>query len=379
MKPILIAAFALSTALLTGAAQAAEATREPFGQLPDGTAIESVNLTNGHGVSARIIAWGAALQSLRLPDRHGKPADVVLAYPDMTGYLNKPQYFGATVGRVANRIAGGSFELDGVRHQVTRNEGTNSLHGGAKGFDKQVWTITEVKSGPIASVTLRRVSPDGEEGYPGTLTAQITYALDEHNQLTTTYSATTDKPTVVNLTNHSLFNLAGVAGGHDALGEKLTIAADAYTPIDATLIPTGEQKPVAGTPFDFRTPHVIGARVRDAADPQIVLGRGYDHNWVLRGGMTARPRFAVRLADPASGRVMELWTTEPGVQFYTGNFLDSTAVGADKTLYRQGDGLAIEPQHFPDSPNQPTFPTIRLDPGQTYHQISIYRFSTSAK
>ncbi len=207
--------------------------------------------------------------------------------------------------------------------------------------------------------------------------ASITYALNERNELVTTYAATTDKPTVINMSNHSLFNLAGVADGRDALGETLTIAADTYTPVNSALIPTGELRPVAGTPFDFRNPHVIGERIRQAKDPQLTIGRGYDHNWVLRGGVTRQPRFAARLADPKSGRVMELWTTEPGVQFYSGNFLDGTSVGADHILYRQGDGLALEPQHFPDSPNQPTFPSTRLNPGETYRHLSIYRFSNS--
>ena len=372
-----MAAITLSAMLAAAGAQAADATRERFGQLPDGAAVEAVTLSNSHGLSVRIIAYGAAIQSLKVPDRHGKTADVVLAYPDMNGYLAKPQYFGATVGRYANRIAGGTFALDGQRVELTKNDGANALHGGVRGFDKQLWTISEVKRGPTASVTLSRVSPDGEEGYPGAVKASITYALNERNELVTTYAATTDKPTVINMSNHSLFNLAGVADGRDALGETLTIAADTYTPVNSALIPTGELRPVAGTPFDFRNPHVIGERIRQAKDPQLTIGRGYDHNWVLRGGVTRQPRFAARLADPKSGRVMELWTTEPGVQFYSGNFLDGTSVGADHILYRQGDGLALEPQHFPDSPNQPTFPSTRLNPGETYRHLSIYRFSNS--
>ena len=372
-----MAAITLSAMLAAAGAQAADATRERFGQLPDGAAVEAVTLSNSHGLSVRIIAYGAAIQSLKVPDRHGKTADVVLAYPDMNGYLAKPQYFGATVGRYANRIAGGTFALDGQRVELTKNDGANALHGGVRGFDKQLWTISEVKHGPTASVTLTRVSHDGEEGYPGAVKASITYALNERNELVTTYAATTDKPTVINMSNHSLFNLAGVADGRDALGETLTIAADTYTPVNSALIPTGELRPVAGTPFDFRNPHVIGERIRQAKDPQLTIGRGYDHNWVLRGGVTRQPRFAARLADPKSGRVMELWTTEPGVQFYSGNFLDGTSVGADHILYRQGDGLALEPQHFPDSPNQPTFPSTRLNPGETYRHLSIYRFSNS--
>jgi aldose 1-epimerase len=319
------------------------------------------------------------LQSLVMPDRHGALADVELAYPTMAGYLAKPQHFGATVGRYANRIAAGVFSLDGHAYALTKNEGPNALHGGPHGFDAQLWTITSVQSGPTAKVTLELTSPDGQEGYPGNLHVSITYALDERGDLTLTYSATTDKPTVVNLTNHSLFNLAGAASGRGVLDEQLTIAADRYTPVDATLIPTGELRTVAGSPFDFRTAHVIGERVRDASDPQIVLGPGYDHNFVLNAGETPKPHFAVRLVDPVSGRTLELWTTEPGVQVYTGNFLNGSVVGVGHTLYRQGDGLALEPQHFPDSPNHPAFPSTRLDPGQTYRQVSVLKLSTVGK
>ena len=376
MKSLPLAAVTLSAALMAAGAHAAQAERESFGKLPDGTAVEAVSLTNGHGVFVRIIAYGAAIQSLKLPDRHGKTADVVLAYPDMAGYLAKPQYFGATVGRFANRIAGAAFSLDGHRYALTRNDGANSLHGGAKGFDKQLWTITEVKSGPTASVTLSRTSPDGEEGYPGELRASVTYSLDEHDALTVRYAATTSRPTVLNLTNHSLFNIAGAASGRDVLGQRLTIAASAYTPVDASLIPTGEIRPVAGGAFDFRSPHLIGERIHNGAEPQLVIGRGYDHNFVIDGGVTPEPKFQARLEDPISGRAMEVSSTEPGLQVYSGNFLDATVVGKDGQIYRQADGLALEPQHFPDSPNRPEFPSTRLDPGQTYRQVSIYRFTT---
>jgi aldose 1-epimerase len=249
------------------------------------------------------------------------------------------------------------------------------LHGGIKGFDKVVWTITDVKSGPVASVTLTYTSRDGEEGYPGTLTSSITYSLDDNRTLTTSYEATTDQPTIVNLTNHSLFNLAGVPASRSVLDHRLTVNADSYTPVDATLIPTGELRNVAGTPFDFRSSAVIGARIRDASDPQIAIGRGYDHNFVLRGGVTATPKLAARVEDPISGRVLELHTTEPGVQVYTGNFLDGTTAGKSRVVYRQGDGLALEPQKFPDSPNHAAFPSARLDPKQTYRQTSYFRFS----
>jgi len=354
---------------------AAEATRAPFGTTPDGVAVEEVTLRAAHGISARIIAYGATLQALSLPDRNGRSADVALGYDDLAGYIAKPQFFGATVGRYANRIAGAKFELDGKSYSLAANNGPNALHGGTKGFDKVVWTIGEVKSGAVASVTLMYTSRDGEEGYPGTLKASVTYSLDDNRTLTTSYEATTDKPTIVNLTNHSLFNLAGVPAARSVLDHRLTINADAYTPVDATLIPTGEIKSVVGTPFDFTHGTVIGARIRDASDPQIAIGRGYDHNFVLRGGVSTAPKLAARVEDPVSGRVLELYTTEPGVQVYTGNFLDGTTVGKAHVAYRQGDGLALEPQKFPDSPNHAPFPSARLDPGKTYRQTSYYRFS----
>jgi aldose 1-epimerase len=356
------------------ATHAAEVARAPFGSTPDGIAVEAVTLTS-HGITARIITYGATLQSLLAPDRMGRAADVALGYDDLAGYVAKPQFFGATVGRYANRIAGAKFTLDGKAYSLAANNGPNALHGGAKGFDKVVWTIAEVKNGPVASVTLTYTSRDGEEGYPGTLKASVTYALDDHQTLTTSYQATTDKPTIVNLTNHSLFNLAGVPAARSILDHRLMVNADAYTPVDATLIPTGELRNVVGTPFDFRQSIGIGERIRDASDAQIAIGRGYDHNFALRGGVTDTPKLAARVEDPISGRVLELYTTEPGVQVYTGNFLDGTTVGKAHVTYRQGDGLALEPQKFPDSPNRAAFPSARLDPGQTYRQTSYYRFS----
>ncbi|HUL82168.1 MAG TPA: aldose epimerase family protein [Gammaproteobacteria bacterium] len=365
----------LATGVGAPGAYAADATRAPFGTTPDGVTVEAVTLKAGNGIGARIIAYGATLQALFLPDKNGHSADVALGYDDLAGYVAKPQFFGATVGRYANRIAGAKFDLDGKTYSLAANNGPNALHGGTKGFDKVVWTIGEVKSGPVASVTLTYTSRDGEEGYPGTLKASVTYSLDEKSTLTTSYEATTDKPTIVNLTNHSLFNLAGVPAARSILDHRLMVNADAYTPVDATLIPTGEQRNVAGTPFDFRQSAVIGARIRDASDAQIAIGRGYDHNFVLRGGVTDAPKLAARVEDPVSGRVLELYTTEPGVQIYTGNFLDGTTVGKSRVVYRQGDGLALEPQKFPDSPNHPAFPSARLDPGKTYRQTSYYRFS----
>jgi aldose 1-epimerase len=354
---------------------AAEATRAAFGTTPDGIVVEAVTLRASNGVSARVISYGATLQALLLPDNAGRSADVVLGYDDLADYVAKPQFFGSTVGRYANRIAGARFALDGKTYQLAANNGPNALHGGTKGFDKVVWTITEVKSGSVASVTLTYTSRDGEEGYPGTLTSTVTYSLDENRTLTTSYEATTDKPTFVNLTNHSLFNLAGVPADRSILDHRLMVNADTYTPVDATLIPTGELRSVRGSPFDFRESAVIGARIRDARDPQIAIGRGYDHNFALRGGVTDTPKLAARVEDPISGRVLELFTTEPGVQVYTGNFLDGTTTGKSRVVYRQGDGLALEPQKFPDSPNRPAFPSARLDPGETYRQTSYYRFS----
>ena len=356
------------------ATHAAEVARAPFGSTPDGIAVEAVTLTS-HGITARIITYGATLQSLLAPDRMGRAADVALGYDDLADYVAKPRFFGATVGRYANRIAGAKFTLDGKTYPLAANNGPNALHGGTKGFDKVIWTVTEVKSGPIASVTLTYTSRDGEEGFPGTLKAAVTYSLDDNRTLTTSYEATTDKPTIVNLTNHSYFNLAGVQAARSILDHRLMVNADAYTPVDATLIPTGEIRNVAATPFDFRQSAVIGARIRDTGDPQIAIGRGYDHNFVLRGGLTDAPKLAARVEDPISGRVLELYTTEPGVQIYTGNFLDGTTVGKSHVAYRQSDGLALEPQKFPDSPNHPAFASARLDPGKTYRQTSYYRFS----
>jgi len=369
-------AILLAAALLPTGALAADYARRPFGATPSGEAVEAITLSNGHGVSATVITYGATLQALVAPDRAGKPADIALGFADAGAYARNASYFGASVGRFANRIAKGRFTLDGKAYQLAlNNNGVAALHGGVKGFDKQVWTVTEVKRGPVASVTFSLVSPDGDEGYPGTLTATATYALDEANQLTITYGATTDKPTIVNLTNHALFNLAGEGSADGAMGNVLTLAADGYTPVDAALIPTGATTPVAGTAFDFRTPRAVGERIRDASDPQIVIGRGYDHNYVLTGKSGAAPRLAARLSDPKSGRALEILTDQPGVQFYAGNFIDGTTIGKSGKTYRQGDGIALEPQHFPDAPNQPAFAPVRLDPGQTYRNTMIFRLT----
>lgn len=372
---------ALSSALALVAissANAAELSRKPFGRTPSGEAVEALTLTNSHGVSATVITYGATLQSLIGPDRAGKKADIALGFADAAAYAKNASYFGASVGRFANRIGKGRFALDGKTYQLAlNNNGVAALHGGVKGFDKVVWKVLSAKSGPTASVTFGYVSPDGEEGYPGTVTATATYALDEQNNLTITYGATTDKPTIVNMTNHALFNVAGEGSAEGAMGNVLTIPADGYTPVDSELIPTGKITPVAGTAFDFRAPKAVAARVRDARDPQMVIGRGYDHNYVLNGKAGGAPRLAARLADPKSGRVLEILSDQPGIQFYSGNFIDGTMVGKSGKIYRQGDGIALEPQHFPDAPNKPQFAPVRLDPGQTYRNVMVFRLTVA--
>ena len=311
-----------------------------------------------------------------MPDRDGLPADIVLGHEELAPYLVHRRYFGATVGRYANRIAGGSFTLDGVRYPLPVNNGPNSLHGGIEGFDRKLWSIEAIGDRPMPFVTLSHVSPDGAEGYPGTLTTRLTYSLTGGQELTVSFEATTDRPTIVNLTHHGFFNLAGVASGGDVLDHVLTLHADEYLPVDATAIPLDGPAAVAGTPFDFRAPQPIGARIRDVHE-QMQLGRGYDHNYCLPAGRTTAPRLAARVAHPGSGRVMELLTDQPGLQFYSGNFLDGTAHGKYGRLHRQSDAFCLEPQAWPDTPNQPDFPSARLDPGQTYRHTSIYRFTAA--
>jgi aldose 1-epimerase len=351
------------------------ARRETFGAMPDGRPVPAVVLTNAHGLSARVIAYGASLQSLRVPDRDGHFADIVLGYPALKGYLGKPQYFGATVGRYANRIAKGRFVLDGHAYQVPVNDGPNSLHGGTRGFDKVLWTVGAVShDAHQASVTLTYTSPDGDMGYPGKLKVTAVYTLDDQDRLSIRYGATTDRPTIVNLSNHTYWNLAGEGSG-SVMDERLTIAADAFLPIDATSIPTGEVRKVAGTPFDFRTAKPIGRDIR-TADPQLLNGRGYDHNWVVSRTPASAPRMVARVEDPHSGRVLTLSSDQPGLQFYSGNFLDGTTVGTGGHVYRQGDAFVLEPQLYPDTPNQPAFGSARLDPGHEYRNLIVYRFTT---
>jgi len=362
----------LAVLLLSHPALAAEAMRQPFGTLDDGRIVEAVTLSNSAGVRVRIIALGATIQSLVTPDRHGQGGDIVLGFDSAQEYQRNRGYFGATLGRFANRIAKAHFTLDGHEYTLEPNDRGNSLHGGDHGFDQALWNVDSATGGKQAGAVFSYVSADGEGGYPGTLKVTATYSLDERNTLRLEFRATTDKPTVVNLSNHSYFNLS--ADGASALNHLVQIHATRYTPVDEQLIPTGEMRNVAGSPFDFRTATAVGLRIRDARDEQIRLGHGYDHNFVLDGPAGAlRP--AARLIDPASGRVLTLYTTAPGIQFYSGNFFNGSIAGKGSRLYRQGDGLAFEPQQFPDAPNQPAFPSARLDPGSIYQNRIEYRFS----
>jgi aldose 1-epimerase len=339
-------------------------TRSSFGKLPDGTAVELYTLSNGKGMQAKIMNYGATVVSLTAPDKAGKYAEVVLGMDNLEGYLKGVPYFGAVVGRYGNRIAKGQFQLNGKTYTLAKNNGENALHGGVKGFDKQAWTARETAGG----VEFTYVSKDGEEGYPGTLTSKVLYTVTPNNELRIEYTATTDKPTVLNLTNHSYWNLAGEG---DILQHQVTIAADRFTPVDKGLIPTGELRPVKGTPMDFTKATAIGARI-EGKDEQLQLGGGYDHNWVLNGtGM----KKAAEVYEPKTGRVMEVMTEEPGLQFYTGNFLDGTIKGNGGRVYQKRAAFCMETQHYPDSPNKPSFPTTRLNPGQTYHTVTVYRFS----
>jgi aldose 1-epimerase len=353
------------------------AEAEPFGALADGTEVHRHTLDNGRGLVVRVLTYGGILQRIDVPDRDGRPANVALGFADLDSYVrdNTP-YFGALIGRYANRIAGGRFTLDGRAYVLPVNNPPNSLHGGTEGFDKRVWTATAAAGEDPAGLELAYTSPDGEMGYPGTLSVRARYRLGPDNELRIDYRATTDGPTHVNLTNHSYFNLAGEAAG-TVEGHQLQLHAAHYTPTDATNIPTGEIAPVAGTPFDFTSPHRVGERI-DAADEQLEYGLGYDHNFVLDpapAGQALRP--AARVVDPASGRVLEVLTTEPGIQFYSGNQLDGTLVGPGGAAYRPRAGLALETQHFPDTPNQPGFPSTVLRPGQVYQSATVYRFSVS--
>ncbi len=348
-------------------------TKSSFGKTPDGELVDLYLLKNKNGVEVAITTYGGAVVSLKVPDRNGKLGDVVLGYNSLEGYENDKAYLGAIVGRYANRIAHAQFTLDGKTYALAKNNGENSLHGGIKGFNKKVWTAKAIPGKDDQALELSYISKDGEESFPGNLKVTVTYMLMDSNKLRIEYSATTDKKTVVNLTNHSYFNLAGPGSG-DILGHVLMIEADKFTPVDSGLILTGELRDVAGTPFDFRQPTAIGARI-DANDEQIKLGGGYDHNFVLRRKMSDPISLAARVTEEASGRVMEVWTTEPGVQFYTGNFLDGSVHGKSGVAYEKRSAFCLETQHFPDSPNQPKFPSVVLNPGEQYHTTTIYKFS----
>jgi aldose 1-epimerase len=360
----------LSMAIMAASASAA-ITKAPFGKTADGKSVDLYTLAGKNGFEAKISTFGATLVSLKTPDKHGKFANVVLGFDSVTPYVTGVPFFGATIGRYGNRIALGKFTLDGKSYQLPVNDGPNSLHGGPKGFDKQVWTAQPIegKDGPALKLTY--VSADGEAGYPGQLTVHVTYTLRADNLLAISYEAATTKPTVVNLTNHTYFNLTGDPK-NTILNHVLTLNADRFTPIDRTLIPTGELRPVKGTPFDFTKATAIGARI-GTADEQIKFAGGYDHNWVLNSA-DGKLATAAILEDPASGRILELKTTEPGVQFYSGNFLNGKPAGRG-TVYNLRTGLCLETQHFPDSPNKPKFPSTVLRPGQTYHSETVLAFS----
>lgn len=358
---------------------AVTATQTVFGHMPGGRAVYAITLHNRHGITVRLITYGARVQEVITPDRHGHLADVALGYATLRGYLSKADpYFGASVGRYANRIAKGRFTLNGHTYQLTINDGPNSLHGGKKGFDRRVWTVTGMThSRDRASVTMRYVSPNGQEGYPGTLTATVTYALSDGNRFFIDYRATTNAPTIVNLSNHTYWNLSGEGSG-TVLNERLMIPAKYFTPTDATQIPTGVIRPVRGTPFDFRRPKAIGRDILDGHSRQLVFGRGYDMNWVIGRAPTKSLHLMARVVDPASGRVLTLRANQPGLQFYSGNFLNGTIVGTSGHIYRQGDAFVLEPQRFPDTPNHPNFGSARLNPGQVYKNNIVYTFTTVA-
>jgi len=361
------------------AGRAPSAAKEYFGSV-GGQAVYRYTLDDGHGMTVRILTYGGIIQSISAPDRHGREADVVLGFKTLDDYVtyNSPEagggvYFGAIVGRYANRIAKGTFTLDGKTYHVPVNNNGNSLHGGTTGFDKKVWSAQVTQGSGSVALKLTSVSPDGDNGYPGTLTSTVTYTLDGSGRLTADYRATTDAPTVVNLTNHTYWNLAGESSG-SIDDQQLYLNADHYTPTDSTQIPTGQIATVKGTPMDFTRPTAIGARI-NSSDPQITTGQGYDLNWVLNGSAAGGKAPAAQAYDPESGRQLTIWTTQPGIQFYSGNFLTGTLVGISGHTYRQDAGFALETQHFPDSPNQPNFPSTVLNPGQVYHQSTTWQLS----
>jgi len=338
---------------------------ERFGTTPDSEEVDRFTLSAG-AVRVQVLSYGGVLSAIDAPDRRGDLANVVLGFSDLADYVSRSPFFGCITGRYANRLAGGRFTLDGRSYHIPLNDGPNALHGGGIGLDKRVWKVEEAGD---AAVRLHHTSHEGDQGFPGTLDLTVTYTLDAEGGLRIDYAATTDAPTVVNLTNHSYFNLAGEGSG-DVYDHVVWLGADEYTPVGPGLVPTGAIEPVAGTPLDFTVPTAIGARIRDS-HPQLVLGHGYDHNYVLRGDGAA-----ATVLDPASGRTLTVTTTEPGLQFYSGNFLEGSLVGPAGRAYRQGDGFALETQHFPDSPNQPSFPSTVLRPGQQFHSSTVFTFGT---
>lgn len=346
--------------------------KQAFGKTDDGQQMDLYTLTNAKGMEVAITNFGGTIVSIKVPDKNGNIADVLLGYDDVSGYQGGKAYFGATIGRYGNRIAKGKFTLDGKTYTLPQNDGVNTLHGGTKGFSQRVWTAKDV-SGPAGqALQLTYVSKDGEEGFPGNLSVKVVFTLANTNELKIDYSATTDKDTVLNLTNHSYFNLSGKGEG-DILGTELTLHASKFTPVDATLIPTGELRAVKGTPFDFTKSTAIGARINQD-DEQLKLAGGYDHNWVLDAGKTVSLHLAAQAYDPTSGRELEVLTTEPGIQFYTGNFLDGSIHGKGGKVYNKHAAFCLETQHFPDSPNHPKFPTTELKPGQRYHTMTVFKF-----
>jgi aldose 1-epimerase len=368
---LLVPALLVFTAQTANTAEKSRLTHRDFGATSDGKVAQLYTLTNAHGVEVSITNFGATVVSIKVPDRSGTLGDVVLGYDTVAGYETGTASFGATVGRYANRIAHGAFSLDGQQYTLAKNNGDNSLHGGKIGFNKRWWEAQDVSTKTAPALQLEYLSKDGEEGYPGNLSVRVTFTLTDADELQIAYRAITDKKTVLNLTNHSYFNLAGSG---TILDEKLMIAADKFSPVDSGMIPTGEARSVVGTPFDFLKPTVIGARIEEN-DEQLKLGSGYDHNWILNSKGSATPTFAASVTDPRSGRKLEVWTTEPGIQIYTSNFLDGTVKGKGGTAYVQHSAICLETQHFPDSPNHPAFPSTELLPGAKFWSETIYKFS----
>jgi aldose 1-epimerase len=361
-----------SAAPMSSPEESIRVQKVPFGATADGTPVDLITLRNGKGIEMKVITYGGIITSLKTLDRNGAADDIVMGHDTIAGYEANSPYFGSLIGRVGNRIGNGTFTLDGKTYTLAKNNGPNHLHGGIKGWDKVVWKAGDpFQDRTGVGIRMEYTSPDGEEGYPGTVTAHVNYTLTPDNTLIVDYHATTDKPTVINLTQHSYFNLGG-SKTTDILGHEVMLNADRYTPVDATLIPTGELAPVAGTPFDFRTPTAIGARINDQ-HTQLEYGKGYDHNWVLsRTGDGLQ--LAARVYEPTTGRTLEVSTTEPGIQFYTGNFLDGTITGKGGRVYPHRSGFCLETQHFPDSPNKPAFPSIELRPGAEYKSQTVFAF-----